>query len=595
MRGGHTYLARRDNGHYYLRLRLAAELRRALKRADIRISLGTTAAEVAASRLDQLLPRLRLVLEVLKMARTLRDDDVRRVVSRHYNRCMKQVEEELHKGTYCSEDDREDVVRELENRLEAQEEDVADGQSTHMRFLADHLLRECGLSATHDEPSFALLCRELLRTTAEITDSELRQVSGGRPEYREEPPVCVATPPTTKALSVCVQEYVAEQVQGNNWTAKTRQENEAIYRLLIEVFGDPDIAALTQDDLNDAMIKLRQLPANASKFYPGMTVTKVLAQPAVQAMNLRTADEDAADKDTSKIHPIDPSTTNKYARRIKQFLRHARDKRWTATPLDGKLAIKVNLRADEARLPYEKDELQQIVDLLAETPSHRHLKWPQNFWITLIGMLSGMRLDEVAQLHVADIKRVAGVLCFHVHDDPAHDRAHKTHKLKTNWSRRDVPVHSQLLQLGFKEYVAELEARGEERLWPDLRHGRDGYAAKFGRWFEAFNRNYITPDKRKVFHSFRHNMADALDDLENVSPRVICDVLGQKPDAVTFSRYAKSKPKQMQKALDKVTYRLDFTKLPTWLQTKAWSTERADADRLPPARCRRKRKTARSK
>jgi hypothetical protein len=51
-----------------------------------------------------------------------------------------------------------------------------------------------------------------------------------------------------------------------------------------------------------------------------------------------------------------------------------------------------------------------------------------------------------------------------------------------------------LIELGFKEYADSFRAAGEPRLWPTLKKKRDGYGSDFGKWYQRFNRKYVTTE-----------------------------------------------------------------------------------------------------
>ncbi len=156
---------------------------------------------------------------------------------------------------------------------------------------------------------------------------------------------------------------------------------------------------------------------------------------------------------------------------------------------------------------------------------------PEKFWIPLIGFLSGMRLNEICQLHTDDVVTIDGVPCFDVND--AGDK-----QLKTASSRRVVPIHPQLMEIGLLDYVARMRKAGHQRLWMNLTLRRDGYAQAFSNWFQRFNRAHITDDPRKVFHSFRHTVADTLKQ-KGVAEPIIAELLGHAATSITMGRYGK--------------------------------------------------------
>jgi integrase len=84
-------------------------------------------------------------------------------------------------------------------------------------------------------------------------------------------------------------------------------------------------------------------------------------------------------------------------------------------------------------------------------------------------------------------------------------------KLKTKGSARAIPVHPQLIELGFLKFVeAEAGAR-DERTWlfPKVAPATTG-ARAYSKWFGRYIGAQGVTDAAKVFHSFRHNFMDAL-------------------------------------------------------------------------------------
>jgi integrase len=82
----------------------------------------------------------------------------------------------------------------------------------------------------------------------------------------------------------------------------------------------------------------------------------------------------------------------------------------------------------------------------------------------------------------------------------------------------------------------------------------DGYSNAFGKWFQRFNRDYVTKDKLKTFHSLRHTFTDTLKQA-GVQEALIAALDGHKHDSLTMSRYGKAyKPQPLLEALLKVDY-----------------------------------------
>ena len=125
-------------------------------------------------------------------------------------------------------------------------------------------------------------------------------------------------------------------------------------------------------------------------------------------------------------------------------------------------------------------------------------------WLALIGAYSGMRLNEVCELEVDDVKETAGIFYF---DLP---------KAKTGAGVRVVPIHSKILEGGLLEYR---KAVGKGSLWPALRPGgpdkkRSMYVSKrftdYRRALGLIEIDKITGRDRLEFHSLRRSAITAL-------------------------------------------------------------------------------------
>jgi integrase len=84
--------------------------------------------------------------------------------------------------------------------------------------------------------------------------------------------------------------------------------------------------------------------------------------------------------------------------------------------------------------------------------------------------------------------------------------------VKTRGSRRRVPLHPELIRLGFLAYVAERRTAGDKRLFPALHSDRSQITAAFSTWWGRYTDKLGIADDRKVFHSFRHTVKRSLRD-----------------------------------------------------------------------------------
>lgn len=193
---------------------------------------------------------------------------------------------------------------------------------------------------------------------------------------------------------------------------------------------------------------------------------------------------------------------------------------------------------------------------------------PHYYWLPLLALFAGGRLNELAQLYLRDI-RVDGsgiaYLDFNLEGADKMDldrpEAAPDKSLKTVNAQRAIPIHDFLVQRGFLEYVEALRNAGHTRLFPELKFDRTkGYGKAAGSWF---NERYLGIKLKIVrnglltFHSLRHHFATALGAAE-LPTTLKSDLMGHsRSKALVESRYDKGGSlAQFKEGVDKLSYRL---------------------------------------
>lgn len=125
------------------------------------------------------------------------------------------------------------------------------------------------------------------------------------------------------------------------------------------------------------------------------------------------------------------------------------------------------------------------------------------YWLPLLALFSGARVEELAQLLVSDLQQAEGLGWYlNISDEAEHSQ------LKNAASRRRIPIHPTLLACGFLDYAESVRER--RFLFPDLKpNPRGKLGGYFSNFFSGYLRNRVgITDRRKVFHSFRHTFKD---------------------------------------------------------------------------------------
>jgi hypothetical protein len=79
-------------------------------------------------------------------------------------------------------------------------------------------------------------------------------------------------------------------------------------------------------------------------------------------------------------------------------------------------------------------------------PEHiKTVKKPHEFWVPLLGLYTGARIDELSQMFSDDIRQTNdGFWFLHIH-------ANDGNSVKNRASKRRVPIHPDLISLGLIE------------------------------------------------------------------------------------------------------------------------------------------------
>lgn len=144
-----------------------------------------------------------------------------------------------------------------------------------------------------------------------------------------------------------------------------------------------------------------------------------------------------------------------------------------------------------------------------------HIIQKARFWVPLVALYTGLRMQEVLQLEKSDIRQDGDIHYISVNDIVSGEAAEAGHKkrLKTRNSVRDVPVHDELEKLGFLKHVSQAEGA---LIFPELEGGAaEKLSDNFSKKFRSFLRpTGVWVSRRKVFHSFRGTFNDALRDAD---------------------------------------------------------------------------------
>ena len=191
-----------------------------------------------------------------------------------------------------------------------------------------------------------------------------------------------------------------------------------------------------------------------------------------------------------------PVTLEKRLKMVTHFMNWCVEREWFPTnPMHGLSRPKrLVASAKVKKTSFSDEELAQIIPALLALPAH-DLPRTEFKWAVLALMFSGARCMEICQLRHKDIRQVDGIWIFDIQN------ADEGHRVKNAPSVRLVPIHSQLIQLGFLDWE---QLQQGERVFPTLfKKGSPLVSMWFTRTLKALGLKH----PEVSLHSLRHTVA----------------------------------------------------------------------------------------
>ena len=350
-----------------------------------------------------------------------------------------------------------------------------------------------------------------------------------------------------------IELYDAEHIESDDLSVKTERKNRAALSIIARYFGpDTEVLRINREDCFGFRDALGKLPPNFTKKFGD----------EVDLQEIATSISDGPF--------LDRQTQQHYLRTLARLLAHACDRRMiAANPAEGLKPRGKSRRKEAARNAYSTAQLKTIFSAPLYTGckddgagfAQRGPNVPRRsrFWLPLIALFTGLRMGEILQLTANHVHLDANGLPF-IFITP-------DMKVKNENAYRRVPVHDELLKIGFLKLVAEAASRSDKLLFPDVPNGSDGYQSSiFSKRYATFCRSLDLnePGRKVVFHSFRHTFRDALR-VPNANTDLVEELGGWSRGAKTSSSYGDGASAEVLRPLiESIVYGLDLSHLYAW-------------------------------
>jgi hypothetical protein len=306
-----------------------------------------------------------------------------------------------------------------------------------------------------------------------------------------EPPALPLKPIASDLLEPCF----THRQQVNKMRHHMVGQERATLRRFIEVAGDKAIDTYGRGDVTNFLATMRRMPAvygrsPADKF---KTIAQLIAE----------ADEKGAKRVTER-------TLKRHTSALSAFFSYAKDQGHITASQRQELVTehRFTLRkaAREQRDAWTVDELKALFASPVWTGCHpvqRTRTGPSvirdaKFWLPLLALFHGARLEEFADLYRRHIGQDGEVWFLRI--------SAETRSLKNENAARRIPLHPELIHLGFLRYIQEIAPIPNDPLFPELEiRGKDNRrGTAMTRWFTNYRRQIGVYRENVGMHAIRH-------------------------------------------------------------------------------------------
>ncbi|WP_250518138.1 site-specific integrase [Caballeronia sp. ATUFL_M1_KS5A] len=511
-----TNLIKRGNV-YYFRKKIPSDLKSHFPGAsgEVRVSLKTSDKRVAAPlalakahAMEQDFERIRKGLQPKHV--TSLSPEVIPLVTQSVVASMLMADEEMRMGG-MSDDEFDQTLSERETAIKDARADYARGRSTSVDGKLEDWLHSFSIEADPQSAAFKRLVREFLTSYLRALEGQHKRDQG---EIVETPhaPEGAASLGRQSAPGLTLESLTELWATERTPERKTVTATEGAVREFKEIVGHTDTVRLNKGDVvkfKDEL--LRRHPGAPKSAWKKLMLVKTV-------VNLAEAND-----------------------RIKENVFKS-------------VQISVPTNVARSRVGFEAADLEAIfgTELFKEKklPKAGNAGGVAAYWIPLIGLFTGMRLEEIAQLHVADVKQEGDIWYFDVTNEGER-------RTKNIGSVRKVPVHCELIRLGLVKFVRGINDQ-EGRLFPLLKRDSQGILSSgFSKWFGRFLRTDAkVTDERKVFHSFRHGFKTACR-VGGIQPDVHNAITGHS-DGTEGSNYGEVPLITKDQAVQKISFHINL-------------------------------------
>ena len=532
-----SYLTKNPYG-YCFRIKVPKDLFQYVGKKELKYSLKTGRLGTARQKARLIAGKIQWLFMFFQhrgvIVKQLNKDQIQMIISRYVRKMLDKWEIDRVAGASSYScgglpDEINEDYHIVTGLIEEIEGNLVECRIENVVLKATELLEKAGIKPDIESIDFRLFCREVQKAELNMYKVERRRMIADysddvdslfpvdgknlkQPLKRSEKPI------TLKGL---VDEYWKRKEGG--WGGAAQESYERYAGRLFKHFGqETTVDSITYENMVEFRDKLKETG--------------------------------------NKGKPVTIKTVNLHLEYYSGLFNHAKlSRRIAHNPVDG---VKFSDRRDQQKLndPFTKDDLMKLFYSDQYNNDTFNLGW--KFWLPILLLFTGARLEELCQLYIDEIKQVDGLWIFDI-DETREDQSVKAHE------KRYIPLHPLIVDdLNFIKYAHSLPDQGG-RLFPELKPiiskpKRPGgkKRVRYGHypstnWFPPYKEKcgVTSPPRKKTIHSFRHSVSSCLME-HDVQEYVIAMALGHKHPQISTGRYGKKFEPEL--LMEKAYSKLDF-------------------------------------
>ncbi len=310
--------------------------------------------------------------------------------------------------------------------------------------------------------------------------------------------------PCKPLLSALVDPFFEHRAKVDGTRAQVMAQEHSTLTRFMEARGNRPVNTYGRGDLTGFLDTMRKMPSSYGR------------SPKDKS---RSLEELIARAEVTKAKRLTEKTLKRHLSALSTFFQYVVDHDHITvtdhTNMLGRHRLKAGAPARAQRDAWTSEELTTLFKspvwhgrhLTQVTKPGPYIIKDSRFWLPILALFHGGRLEEFADLYRRDVGCDDGTWFLDIVETEADEEAGKAARtLKNDNATRALPLHPMLIRLGFLRYVTEIAPNTDDPLFPDLApQGKDRKRGpRFTRTFGYYRQKVGVYRPGVAMHAFRH-------------------------------------------------------------------------------------------